>query len=33
MERGRVGLTGTVADVAAHLQDIEAAYLSAAPPA
>jgi branched-chain amino acid transport system ATP-binding protein len=31
MERGRVGLTGTVAEVQAQLKDIEAAYLSGAP--
>ena len=30
MERGRVGVTGTVAEVQAQLRDIEAAYLSSA---
>jgi branched-chain amino acid transport system ATP-binding protein len=31
MERGRVGLTGTVDEVQSQLKDIEAAYLSGAP--
>jgi branched-chain amino acid transport system ATP-binding protein len=32
MERGRIGVAGTVAEVEAQLQDIEAAYLSAPTP-